>query len=103
VVVRPEDVNVKDLVINMDTSKRYHVIVGAFQNLNYATDLVAQLQSTLWKQTMIIGKRGDLSLVGVGSFDSKEEAERILDRARQEIILTAWIYDLEKEYDEIPK
>ena len=97
VIVNPNDVRINDLIVNMDTIKRYHVIVGAFQNLNNATTLVAKLQSNLWKQSMIIGKRNELSLVGIGSFDNKEEALRVLDRARQEIIQTAWLLDLEKE------
>lgn len=85
---------------NMDKAIRYHVIVGAFEKLDYANGLVQNLRRSVFNETMIIGKRGELSLVGVASFSDKEKALKMLARVRQEVIQSAWLYDTQKDYDE---
>lgn len=85
----------KPMEFNGNNDKRYHVIVGAFKNVSYADRFVIKLKGSDFSNTEIIGKRYGLNYVGVGSYDDKNKALEMLQRARQNVIESAWIYDSE--------
>lgn len=81
----------------IDRGYKYHVVVvGAFQNIVLAEDLIKQCVEKGFSSTLIPGKRKGLYIVSIESSNSIEAAEYFLDLARLKITELAWILDTVK-------
>ncbi len=70
--------------------KRFHLIAGAFQIESNAANLIQQLGAKGLK-AYTAGKSGELHLVAVGSYFSKEEADAAKSTVRSDSQLKCWV------------
>ncbi|MDX1652391.1 MAG: SPOR domain-containing protein [Brumimicrobium sp.] len=79
----------------IESDYKFHVIVGVFQKLDNAEGMVRSISKKGFKGE-IIGKRNGLHVVSAGSSNSFNATKEILDRARQEVVQSAWILNSKK-------
>lgn len=80
---------------HIESMYTYHVIVGVFKKLNNAEGMVKDLQSKGY-DAKIIGQRNGLHTVSAGASNSITEIRTILEKARGEVIPSAWILNTSK-------
>jgi cell division septation protein DedD len=70
-------------------SKRYYIVVGSFKMENNALTLAEELQGKGHEVKVL---PGSLMKVGLGGFESREEAKLALSGIKAEVNSYAWIY-----------
>lgn len=70
-------------------SKRYYIVVGSFKMENNALNLAEELQG---QGHVVKVLPGSLKKVGLGGFESREQAKSALAEIKSEVNSYAWIY-----------
>ncbi|MDA0742179.1 MAG: SPOR domain-containing protein, partial [Bacteroidetes bacterium] len=70
-------------------SKRYYIVVGSFKIEENALTLAEELQADGHEVTVL---PGSLMKVGLGGFESREQAKSALAAIKAEVNSYAWIY-----------
>jgi cell division septation protein DedD len=71
--------------------KRFHIIVGAFQNENNAYRYSQRLKAKGFDSIIIPIKDGEFKAVTCGSFTTREEASEALTEVQKQVKQDAWI------------
>ncbi|TKG95426.1 hypothetical protein EYV94_08255 [Puteibacter caeruleilacunae] len=74
------------------SEKQYHISAGCFKNLNYAEQLIKDLQSEGYSASLFGGTAQGLHIVVVGAFKSKEEAKERAKEIREESNFQAIVF-----------
>ncbi|HLW30218.1 MAG TPA: SPOR domain-containing protein [Brumimicrobium sp.] len=74
---------------------KYHIVIGVFGRIHYAEGMVKSAVNKGFNAE-IIGKRNNMHVVSAGHANTVKEAKEILNRARNEVIQSAWILNLKK-------
>jgi tetratricopeptide (TPR) repeat protein len=80
---------------HIESMYTYHVIVGVFKRLNNAEGMVNDLRSKGY-DAKIIGQRNGLHTVSAGASNSISDIRNVLEKARGEVIPSAWILNTSK-------
>ncbi|MCC5922755.1 MAG: PD40 domain-containing protein [Crocinitomicaceae bacterium] len=77
----------------LESEFRYHVITGVFNRSDFANGLVESMRAKGYANAKILGKKNNKIYVTAASFNDLNEAREMLQKAQNEIINTAWIFD----------
>ena len=77
----------------LESEFRYHVITGVFNRSDFANGLVESMRSKGYANAKILGRKNNKIYVTAAFFNDLNEAKEMLQKAQNEIINTAWIFD----------
>ena len=80
----------------VESDYRYSIVVGVFRRLEYAESQLKIAKDKGFNEARLLGKKDGRHVVIVGEFNSYKEAMQSLEKARETIDPSSWIYNSKK-------